>query len=52
MNIGNNCTNLVVSDTSVTGRIPGGGQKPVAGPYPVLLTIDGTVYTGPDFTVT
>jgi len=51
VNIGYDCTNLVVvSDTQLTAVTA--NPKPPQGYYPVLVTVAGTVYTGPDYQVT
>jgi hypothetical protein len=51
VNIGNDCTNLVVvSDTQLTAVTS--NPKPSKGFYPVLVTVGGTVYSGPNFQVT
>jgi hypothetical protein len=54
--IGNkNCTAVtVVSDTQVTAVTPAGAgaASPSTGTYPLMVTVAGTILTGPNFTVT
>jgi hypothetical protein len=47
VNIDSDCTGLtVVNDSTLTAATDPTGKK---GLYPVLVTVDGTVFTGPDF---
>lgn len=52
VNVGKDCTSFTVVDDATVTAVLGNYTPPQKGTFPVIVTVDGVQYTGPNFTVT